>query len=449
MRGRSPRGQVKHSLKPGGRGWGATPGVRALPPILAKALASLRAGTLLTPERLKLIPAAFLVGFAAAILALALSARGASDFKGRPLGTDFSNIYAAGRYVQEGAPTAPFDPALQERQERKIFGPATPFYGWHYPPFFLLIAAPLAALSYLPALFVWQAVSFALYLMAMALLLRSAQGLRMRDWLLAVIAFPAVFVNVTHGHNGLLTAALMAAALALLDRRRLLAGICFGLLVYKPQFGLMIPLVLAATGRWRTFVAACATVIALTALVTLLFGPEVWAAFLASTRFTRTAVLEQGGTGFYKIQSMFAWVRLWGGSVALAYAAQGAVTLIAGVFLVRLWRSDARFALKGAALCLAAILATPYSLDYDMMVLAPAIALLAMDGLEHGFPPWWKTALTALWLVPILTRSFADATFVPLGVPAMLAMFALIVAAAPREALALRTVRMRAGPSEG
>lgn len=364
-----------------------------------------------------------------------MSAHGASDFKGRPIGTDFSNIYAAGRYVQEGAPAAPFDPALQEKEERKIFGASTPFYGWHYPPFFLLAAAPLASLSYLPALLVWQAVSFAFYLGAMALLLRQAPGLRRRDWLLVAIAFPAVFVNLTHGHNGFLTAALMAAALALLDKRPVLAGICIGLLVYKPQFGLMIPLVLAATGRWRSFAAAAATVIALAGLVTGLFGPEVWTAFLASTRFTRTVVLEQGGTGFYKIQSVFAWVRLWGGPVALAYIVQAAVTLVAGFFLVRLWRSDARFAHKGAALCLAAILATPYSLDYDMMVLAPAIALLARDGLANGFPPWWKTALAMLWLVPILTRSIADATLIPLGVPAMLAMFALIVFAPQAETL--------------
>jgi hypothetical protein len=370
------------------------------------------------------------MGFAVALVALALGAHGLSDFKGRPLGTDFSNIYAAGRYALEGEPAAPFDPSRQEAMERTLFGPATPFYGWHYPPFFLLVAAPLAQLSYLPALAVWQAVTFALYLAAMALLMCAGPApprLRLRDWLLVAIAFPAVFVNLTHGHNGFLTAALMAAALALLDRRPVLAGLCFGLLVYKPQFGLMIPLVLAATGRWRVFASATATVAALVGIVTLLFGPDVWTAFLASTHFTRTVVLEQGGTGFYKIQSVFALVRLWGGPVVLAYAAQAAVTIAVGVFLVRLWRGRASFARKGAALCLAAILATPYSLDYDMMVLAPAIALLAADGLANGFPPWWKTALAGLWLVPVITRSVADATLIPLGVPMMLAVFALAV----------------------
>ena len=95
-----------------------------------------------------------------------------------------------------------------------------------------------------------------------------------------------------------------------------------GLLVYKPQFGLLIPLVLIVSGRWRTFTAAALTVVLLALAVTLAFGPEVWSAFLASTKFTRTVVLEQGGTGWHKIQSVFSVVRMWGGSVPLAYALQ-------------------------------------------------------------------------------------------------------------------------------
>ena len=110
----------------------------------------------------------------------------------------------------------------------------------------------------------------------------------------------------------------------MLDRRPIVAGILFGLLAYKPQFGLMIPLVLAASGRWRTFAAAAATVVLLALATTLAFGPHVWQAFLDSTRFTRTVVLEQGNTGWYKIQSVFAWARMWGAPIPLAYALQGA-----------------------------------------------------------------------------------------------------------------------------
>ena len=146
-------------------------------------------------------------------------------------------------------------------------------------------------------------------------------------WLLLALAYPAVFVNLGHGHNGFLTAALMGFALVTLDTRPILAGILFGLLAYKPQFGLMIPLVLVATGRWRTVFAAGATVAALVIAATLAFGMETWRAFFVFAEYTRAIVLETGETGWHKIQSVFSWARMWGAPVSLAYAIQGAVTL--------------------------------------------------------------------------------------------------------------------------
>src|SRR5205823_5887016 len=77
--------------------------------------------------------------------------------------------------------------------------------------------------------------------------------------------------------------------------------------------------------------------------------------------------------------------------------------------VIWLWRSDAAFPRKAAGLALAALLATPYSLDYDMMVLAPAIAFLAAHGRDHGFSAYEKTVLAALWLAPLLARPCAEA----------------------------------------
>ena len=246
-------------------------------------------------------------------------------------------------------------------------------------------------------------------------------------WPLLALAFPAVFVNLGHGHNGFLTAALFGFALVQLDRRPIVAGILFGLIAYKPQFGLLIPLVLAATGRWRGFTAAATTVAALAAITTFWFGADTWRAFFTFAEYTRSIVLETGETGWHKIQSVFSWARMWGAPVPLAYAVQGAVTLAIAAALVWLWRSPAAFALKAAALCLATILATPYSLDYDLMLLAPAIAFLALDGLTRGFAPYEKTALAALWAAPLVARGVAQATLIPLGVIAMLIVFALVL----------------------
>ena len=394
---------------------------------------AMRSGEWLTRERIRMVAVAVLIASAAGFLYLVVTATGGVDLQGRPIGTDFSNVYAAGTYVLEGDPVAPFDSVQQFARERSIFGEATQFYGWHYPPYFLFVAAALAWMPYGLALFVWQAVTLGLYLLAIRAILKvvapeggataSADPL----WLVLALAFPAVLINVGHGHNGFLTAALLGGGLVILDRRPLIAGILFGLMAYKPQFGLMIPIALAAGGYWRTFAAAAATAALLTLVTTLVFGMQVWHAFFVGAEFTRTVVLEQGDTGWHKIQSIFSWARMWGAPVPLAYAIQGTATLVLAMASAWLWHGKAPYPLKAAGLCLAAILATPYTLDYDMMVLAPAIAFLAADGMARGFGPWQKTALAALWLVPLVARTVPQVTLIPLGVPAMLAMFVLIL----------------------
>src|SRR5476651_2275262 len=152
----------------------------------------LRSGAWLTAERVRLTA---LVLLAAAVLAayfLAATSDGRNDRFGRPLGTDFSNVYAAGTYVLEGQPSTPFDPARQYAREQAIFGAATPFFGWHYPPFFLGLAAALALLPYWLALIVWQGATLGFYLWA----IRSITGTRNPLWLLLALAFPAVFINL-------------------------------------------------------------------------------------------------------------------------------------------------------------------------------------------------------------------------------------------------------------
>lgn len=389
---------------------------------------SLRAGSWLSRERLRLVALAVLTASVVGLAWLVVTSDGLNDAMGRPLGTDFSNVYAAGAYVRDGDPAAPFDPVRQYEREKAIFGPDTPYYGWHYPPFFLGLAALLAAMPYWLALLVWQGVTLGFYLWAM----RGVAGRGDRLWLLLALAYPAVFINLGHGHNGFLTAALMAGALLQLDRRPLVAGLLFGLLAYKPQFGLLVPLALAAGGYWRAFAAAAATVTLMIVAATLAFGVEAWSAFFASGTFTRAVVLEQGGTGWHKIQSAFSWVRMWGGGVALAYAVQVIVAAVVAVMLIWLWRAPAAFALKAAALMIGTLLATPYSLDYDLMLLAPAIAFLAADAMQRGFAPWQKTLLAALWVMPLIARSLAETTLVPLAVPLMLLGFVHVVRQATR-----------------
>jgi hypothetical protein len=67
------------------------------------------------------------------------------------------------------------------------------------------------------------------------------------------------------------------------------------------------------------------------------------------------------------------------------------------------------------------------------MILAPAIGALAVHGISAGFRPYEKTLVAALWLVPVLARSVAYATFLPVGVFLLLAALIFLAVFAFRD----------------
>ena len=344
------------------------------------------------------------------------------DRNGKPIGTDFSNVYAAGALTWQGRPAEAYQPALQHAAEKATFGGSdVPFYGWHYPPFFFAVAVLVATVPYAWGLSIWLVTSLAAYLAVIRAILPRPETL------LIAAAFPAVFVNIGHGQNGFLTTALLGGALHLINRRPWLAGVLIGCLAYKPQFGVLIPIALLAGGRWSTIGAATATVAALGAVSFVTLGAGVWHAFADSMTFTQTVVLEQGDTGWEKIQSVFSAVRMWGAGVHLAYTVQATLALMLAASLAWLWQSDAAFELKASALATGSLLATPYVLDYDLVVLAVAIAFFARHGLSRGFRTFEISLLAAAWIVPLLARAVAGSTCIPLGLMTMLTLYALIL----------------------
>ena len=212
---------------------------------------------------------------------------------GGPPGTDFASFYAAGKAALEGAPGTAYDLAVHYAREQALFGPETPFYAWQYPPVFLLVTTTLARLPYLPALFVWQAVSLCLYLTAILAIVRTfpPAGALRRE-----IGRPArpplgdrLPGRLRQSPDTARTASSARRCLAARSRAstagRSSPACSSASSPNKPQLGLMIPVALLAGGRWRAIIAATLTVAALLLLAGLVFGPGVWWAFLASTGY--------------------------------------------------------------------------------------------------------------------------------------------------------------------
>ncbi len=110
---------------------------------------ALRSGEWLTAARMR--------GYSLILLALSVLvfagwiavSDGLIDRNGQPIGTDFSNVYAAGTLTWQGRSAEAYVPALQHAAEKAVFeGRDVPFYGWHYPPFFFAVAVLVAAIPY-------------------------------------------------------------------------------------------------------------------------------------------------------------------------------------------------------------------------------------------------------------------------------------------------------------
>jgi hypothetical protein len=398
---------------------------------------SLKNGLWLTPTRLRVYPWLLLFMLGTAVLLLVATAHGHFDRFGRPLGPDFTEIWVAGIEVRDGHPALAYDAAAHREKQADMFGETQDYYLWSYPPYFFGVAALLAFFPYLLALLLWQAATLALYLAAVWASFKQGGThpihLSHRQVLIPALAFPAVFVNLTHGQNGFLTAAILAAGLLNLKTRPWMAGAIFACLAYKPQFAMMIPVALIASAEWRSIVAGAVTLALLTLATLAVFGTGVWEQFPQAIALSKSLVLEQGGAGYEKMQSLFAAARLLGASVDAAYVLQGSVLAILIGAIAWLWHSPADLRLKGAALLASALLATPYSFDYDMAVLGPALALAISYGLEKGFGPYEKTLFACVWIAPLLARPLATATSLPIGAGLIVAFFITIMLRANRD----------------
>ena len=157
-----------------------------------------------------------------------------------------------------------------------------------------------------------------------------------------------------------------------------------------------------------------------------MFGPAAWLGFLADSGLAR-ASLEQGLVGDAKMQSAFAAARLFGAPVALAYALQLATAAAAAAGLVWLQRRAPNSAAEGPAMIVAALVASPFVLDYDLVILAAPFAWLVSEGARTGFRDWEKTTLAAAFVLPAVSRMLAAQAHLPLAPVVLGAVFLLIL----------------------
>lgn len=291
------------------------------------------------------------------------------------VGRDFLNFWMYGRAALGPDPGQFYDIVSYHQALRDLLG-MDMGGNWSYPPTVMLLAAPFGQLPYLTALTCWTLLSLSVFV--------AATRTCVPDWrfLLPVLLSPAALVCLASGQSSFLTAAMMFVIFAGLDRRPMTSGVLIGLLTIKPQLGMLFPVMLIASGRWRVFIAAATTTVALLALSIAAFGQDVWIDFVTKGLPVQGLVLADpdrvATPGFPTI-----FMNLRG--VDLGYAAAMSVQALfsAVAFGAVIWafrsRKCANPALLRALFLACAIVVSPYMLAYDLLALTGAAILLLAD----------------------------------------------------------------------
>ncbi len=346
---------------------------------------------------------------------------------GKPQASDFLAFWAAGRLALAHGGGAAYDlPGLSALEHATAILDPGLLLAFFYPPTFLLLCLPFAALPYLAGLAAFIACQGVILGAGLRAILPRAWGV------LPIAAFPGLLMNAATGQNGFFSATCFAWGLVWLERRPALAGACLGTLMIKPHLALLLPLALAAGRRWRALLACAATAAGWMALSWLLLGSAAWRGFFAAAPAIREA-LEAHREDWGKLQSVFASARICGGSLTASYVVQAVACVGAAGAVVLMARRRPGAGAEMSALAAASMLCTPHILDYDLAVAGVPLAWLASRAASGGWLPYEKLGAGLAFLWPLVARAATSAWGLPMAPLILAGLLALVCRRAWRE----------------
>lgn len=304
---------------------------------------------------------------------------------------DFFGLWSFGKFALAAGP-AIYDPVALQAFQHALNPDVPGGYPYPYPPTFLLALFPFGMVPLALAYVVWVAGSFALYTLAsLGWGWRSLCGV-------ALLAAPTTLVAVVSGQNGFLSAALLVGGLRNLKRFPVIGGILLASLTYKPQFCLLVPVVLVAARMWRAAVAAGLTVVFLIVSSSAAFGWSIWLTWIQSISQYRDLLQTNQSRFDHLMPTVMASMREVGASQLTGYSTQFILATIVAAFV---WRTIAHTLddRSIAAVIVATVLVTPYAFTYDMPMIAAALIIEGRRRQRQGIP-------VNVWEVAVVTYTF-------------------------------------------
>ncbi|MGH7043840.1 MAG: glycosyltransferase family 87 protein, partial [Acetobacteraceae bacterium] len=242
--------------------------------------------------------------------------------------------------------------------------------------------------------------------------------------LLGLVA-PSTLAAVFYTETSLLVAALMIGGCRLVGRRPVLAGVLFGLLAFKPQFGVLIPVALVSARQWRSVIAAGATVVLSVIASGMIFGWATWARLPGALADVSRLV-----AGLPRVTqfspTVTAGLRMLGAGPLLTDVVQFGAAAIAAIAVWLCFHRGVT-ALAAAALMVGAFLATPYAFFYDLTLVSYAVLAIVIERhrSRDSFATWEILVLILAIALPLLF--LFNPLRVPWGIVVLPLLFGLIL----------------------
>ncbi len=292
-------------------------------------------------------------------------------------GIDFNEFYSASRLAGTGHL---YDWEALRRLE-KDYGPPIPCGRL---PVVSFAMKPLTLAGYLPARFLWLAISVAA-LVGFGLMW---PGVNRRLMVAALAWSVAAGYLLVLGQDTPVWLVSFAAGLLLLERGKpRLAGVAFALCLSKYHLGLAIPVFLVAQKRWQTLVAGGVTAAALLAAC---FPIEGLAWPLRYWQVLSKPIFSVADGRMPNLRGIAYWL-----PASAAIEAVCAATLI--ILLWRVCRGTGEIGMAGAAAAACGLLLGHHGYANDCVLLMPlAVLILQKPG------PLWLRGWSALLLTPVV-----------------------------------------------
>jgi len=384
----------------------------------------------LTPRRLR--AHGLLVGLVLwSVYLWTLTTPGLRDRNGNLKGTDFLHFYTLGLIAREHRGPELYDMKVQaELAAAHVPQAAGIQYLPLYPPQTSMLFAPLAHLSYLHALAVWWIVCAILYFLCCYWTWRTCPNLRTHPVTVAILsaAFPAFFHLFAWGQTSALALACFTGAyLSLRRKREFVAGIALGCLAFKPQLAFAAAVIFIAAGAGKVVLGAALSGLAQFLAGVLYYGSQVFHEWLWMLANLRSALpfLEPKIYQTHSLRTFWSMLVPIPGLAFVLYVVSA--TLLLGITILLWRRPSTPLRVRFSLLLFATVLISPHLTVYDLVILAPALLLLAdwlIGSRSHGTGNL-AAALYCVYMLP-LAGPLAKWTHVQLTVISMAAVVFLL-----------------------